>query len=55
MEMIVVGGQPAGNILMRMRYVSWIQSKVVFFLAFKPAALRREMQVSAMGRSEFSL
>jgi len=55
MEINVVGGQlRLGNILMRMRYVSWIQSNVGFPEQMMPAEERRERQREAVGRSGFS-
>ena len=51
--MRVVGGHPSGNMRMRIRKVSWIQSKEGLRLALKPEDLRMEQTRVAMGRSGF--
>lgn len=53
MEIIVTGGHlvKSGNILIKTRNVSWIQSNVGFGPALNPSALSMDMQRSAVARS----
>ena len=53
-ETRVVGGQPFGNMRIRIRYTSWIQSNVLFPVTLKPSVERSFMQRSVVSRSGFS-
>jgi len=51
---IVVGGQPPGNMRIRIRYVSWIQSNFGLGFALSPASRRRSTQRAPISRSGLS-
>lgn len=50
-----MGGQPPGNIRIRIRNVSWIQSNLGFSEALKPAFWSIVTQRLAVGMSGLSL